>query len=131
MSEPGGSEAMPRSVSVARICMWIQTVMGMVGLFLLFILLGSAPVGVVRGALLFALAVPLVTISLIGFLATRIVSRRAWVRVFGLVVEFLLILLGIWRVTNGVSPGNVLGVILAAVAFAQLCGAPAARWFDR
>ncbi|SEG79026.1 hypothetical protein SAMN05444920_104663 [Nonomuraea solani] len=131
MSEPYGSEAMPPSVYVARVCMWIQAVLGMVGLLLLLILLGSVPVGTVRGALLFALAVPLVTIVLIGFLAARLISRRGWVRVCGLVVELLLVLLGIWRVVNGVSFGNVLGVLLAALAFAQLCRASSARWFDR
>jgi hypothetical protein len=131
MSEPYSIEAMPQSVSVARICMWIQAVLGLVGLFLLFILLGSVPVGAVGGALVLALSIPLAMILLIGFLAIRVPSRRGWVRAFGLVVEFLLVLLGIWELTDGVSFGNLLGVLLAGVVFAQLCRSSSAMWFDR
>jgi hypothetical protein len=131
MSEPYSIEAIPQSVSVARICMWIQAGLGLVGLFLLFILLGSAPAGAIGGALLLALSIPLATILLIGLLASRIGSRRGWVRTAGLVVEFLLILLGIWEVLDGASFGNVLGVLLAAVVFGQLCRSSSAMWFDR
>ncbi|MEV4168036.1 hypothetical protein [Nonomuraea sp. NPDC049709] len=131
MSEPYSIEAMPQSVSVARTCMWVQAVLGLVGLFLLFVLLGSAPAGAVGGALLAALAVPLATILLIGYLAMRIPSRRGWVRTFGLVIEFLLVLLGVWQLTDGASFGNVLGVVLAGVVFAQLCRSSSAMWFDR
>ncbi|MFI7707236.1 hypothetical protein [Nonomuraea sp. NPDC049480] len=131
MSEPYGIEAMPQSVSVARICMWIQAGMGLVGLLLLFILLGSAPAGAVESALLIALAVPLATILLIGFLAMRITSRRGWVRTTGLVVEFLLVLLGILELLGDVSLGNVLGILLAAVVFGQLCKSSSATWFDQ
>ncbi|MGW0806146.1 hypothetical protein [Nonomuraea sp. NPDC002799] len=131
MSEPYSMEAMPRSVTVARICMWIQTILGLVGLFLLFVLLGSAPVSTVRGALLVALLVPLATILLLGFLASRMPTRRGWVRVCGLVVESALILLGIWELANGVTFGNVLGVLLSGAVFAQLCRSSSGTWFDR
>ncbi|TMR18637.1 hypothetical protein ETD86_21465 [Nonomuraea turkmeniaca] len=131
MSEPYSIEAMPQSVSVARVCMWIQTGLGLIGLLLLFILLGSAPSGAIGGALLLALSIPLATILLIGFVASRIGSRRGWVRTAGLVIEFLLILLGIWEVFGGVSLGNVLGVLLAAAVFGQLCRSSSAMWFDR
>ncbi|WP_157547824.1 hypothetical protein [Nonomuraea candida] len=131
MSEPCRVEAMPRSVSVARICMWVQAVMGMVGLLLLFILLGSAPSGTVGVALLLVLAVPLAAIVTIGFLASLVRTRRAWVRVTGIVVEFLLVLLGLWQLPGGGSFGTVLGILLAGVAFAQLCRSSSARWFDR
>ncbi|UBU13398.1 hypothetical protein [Nonomuraea gerenzanensis] len=122
---------MPASVSVARLGMWVQAVMGLVGVLLLFVLLGSAPPGAVGAALLIALSVPLATILLIGFLALRIPSRRGWVRVTGIVVELLLVLLGLWQLTGAVSFGNVLGVLLAGLVFAQLCRAPSATWFDR
>lgn len=131
MSEPYAVEAMPRAVSVARICMWVQAVMGLVGLFLLFVLLGSVSAGPASGAVLAALAVPLLTILLIGFLALRISTRRSWVRACGLVVEFLVTLLGLWQLLGSVSLGNVLGVLLAGVAFGQLCRSPSATWFDR
>lgn len=131
MSGPYGAEAMPASVSVARLGMWVQAVMGLVGVLLLFVLLGSAPPGAVGAALLIALSVPLATILLIGFLALRIPSRRGWVRVTGIVVELLLVLLGLWQLTGAVSFGNVLGVLLAGLVFAQLCRAPSATWFDR
>ncbi|MEV5888018.1 hypothetical protein [Nonomuraea fuscirosea] len=131
MSEPYAVEAMPRSVSVARICMWVQAVMGLVGLFLLFVLLGSVPAGPASGAVLVALAVPLLTILLIGFLALRIPTRRSWVRACGLVVEFLVTLLGLWQLVGSISLGNVLGVLLAGVAFGQLCRSASATWFDR
>ncbi|GAA3669963.1 hypothetical protein GCM10022224_037680 [Nonomuraea antimicrobica] len=131
MSESYGVEVMPQSVLVARLCMWVQAVLGMVGLFLLFVLLGSAPVGAVGGVLLAGLTVPLVMILLIGFLAMRVASRRGWVRTCGIVIEFLLVLLGVWQLVDGAGFGNVLGVLLAGVVFAQLCRAPAAAWFDR
>jgi hypothetical protein len=131
MSEPYGIEAMPQSVSVARICMWIQAGMGLFGLFLLFILLGSAPEAAVGGALLIALAVPAATILLIGFLAFRISSRRGWVRTTALIVEFLLILLGIWELVGEAGLGRVLSVLVAAVAFGQLVKSSSATWFDR
>ncbi|MEU8356064.1 hypothetical protein AB0C27_08620 [Nonomuraea sp. NPDC048882] len=135
MSEAYAVEAMPRSVSVARICMGVQAVMGMVGLFLLFVLLGSVPlstmVSAAGGAVLVALAVPLLTILLIGFLALRIPTRRSWVRACGLVVELLVTLLGLWQLLGSVSLGNVLGVLLAGVAFGQLCRSSSASWFDR
>ncbi|WP_188189076.1 hypothetical protein [Nonomuraea sp. SYSU D8015] len=103
----------------------------LVGLLLLFILLGSAPAGAVGSGLPIALGIPLATILLIGFLAIRISSRRGWVRAAGLVVELLLVLLGIWEVLGGISLGNVLGVLLAAVVFGQLCKSSSATWFDR
>lgn len=131
MSEPHGIEAMPQSVSVARICMWIQAGMGLFGLFLLLILLGSAPEAAVGGALLIALTIPAATILLIGFLAFRISSRRGWVRTTALIVEFLLILLGIWELVGEASLGRVLSVLVAAVVFGQLVKSSSATWFDR
>ncbi|TYB56363.1 hypothetical protein FXF51_43830 [Nonomuraea sp. PA05] len=123
---------MPSSVSVARLCMWVQTVMGLAGLLLLFVALGSAtPAGAVGVALLVALSVPLATILLIGFLAMRVPSRRGWVRVTGIVVELLLVVLGLWQLTGALTFGNVLGVLLAGLVVAQLCRAPSATWFNR
>lgn len=131
MSEPYSFQVMPQSVSVARICMWVQAVLGLAGLFLLLILLGGAPAGAVGGALVASLVLPLVTILLIGFLAMRVSSRRGWVRVSGLIVESLLVLGGVWQLGSGVSFGNVLGLLLAALVFAQLCRSTSALWFDR
>lgn len=128
MSEPYSLQVMPQSVSFARICMWVQAVLGLAGLFLLLILLGSAPAG---GALAASLVLPLVTILLIGFLAMRVFSRRRWVRVCGLIAESLLVLGGVWQLGSGVSFGNVLGLLLAALVFAQLCRSTSALWFDR
>ncbi|MFC5823152.1 hypothetical protein [Nonomuraea insulae] len=131
MSEPYSLQVMPQSVSFARICMWVQAVLGLAGLFLLLILLGGAPAGAVGGALVASLVLPLVTILLIGFLAMRVSSRRRWVRVCGLIVESLLVLGGVWQLGSGVSFGNVLGLLLAALVFAQLCRSTSALWFDR
>jgi hypothetical protein len=46
-------------------------------------------------------------------------------------VELLLIPLGIWEVLYGASLGNVVGLLLAAVVFAQLCRPSSGKWFDR
>ncbi|MEU6716912.1 hypothetical protein ABZ897_36085 [Nonomuraea sp. NPDC046802] len=131
MSEAYGVEAMPLSVAIARICMWIQASLGLIGLFLLFVVLGGAPLSVVDGALVFTLLVSTAAIVLPGFLAHRTASRRGWVRVCGLVVEVLQIGVGIWALTGGVSVGRVLSVVLAGIVVAQLCRPSSAMWFNR
>ncbi|MEV0613392.1 hypothetical protein AB0I81_08700 [Nonomuraea sp. NPDC050404] len=131
MYEPYGIQTMPQSVSVARLCMWIQTALGLFGLLLLFVLLANAPAGAVGVAVLVALAVPLLAIVMIGFLASQVRSRRSWVRITGLIVEFLIVLLGVWELMSGGTFGTVLGMLLAAVVFAQLCRSSSAMWFDR
>ncbi|MGN9837371.1 hypothetical protein ACTMTI_04515 [Nonomuraea sp. H19] len=130
MSENYSIAVMPQSVSVARICMWLQAGLGLAGLFLLFIVL-RVPLGAGGGVVLFSVALPLAAMLLVGFLATQVSSRRGWVRTTGLVVELLLIPLGIWELLYGVSFGNVLGVLLPAVVFGQLCRSSSRMWFDR
>jgi hypothetical protein len=126
----GPCAAMPPSVSIARVCMWVQAVLGLFGLLLLLILMASAPASW-DGAIVVALAVPLATILLIGFLALRVHTRRSWIRLSGLVLELLLVLLGVVQLLGDVSVGSVLGLVLPAVVFAQLRRPPSAQWFDQ
>jgi hypothetical protein len=104
--------------------------LGLVGLFVLFIVLGM-PLKAGGGVVLVSIALPLATMVLVGFLATQVSSRGGWVRTAGLLVELLLAVLGIWEILDGVTFGNVLGVLLPAVVFAQLCRSSSRVWFDR
>ncbi|GAA3542363.1 hypothetical protein GCM10022419_023130 [Nonomuraea rosea] len=132
MSETYRIEAMPRTVLATRICMWIQAVLGFqqAGTFLVLMALGVR-LDDGEGVALYSTALPLATVLLVGFLSTRVPSRRGWVRAAVLVVELLLIPLEIWEVLYGASLGNVVGLLLAAVVFVQLCRPSSGKWFDR
>ncbi|MEV4290296.1 hypothetical protein AB0K40_32715 [Nonomuraea bangladeshensis] len=130
MAESYRVEAIPQPVSLARICMWVQAGLGTVGLLLLLTLVGGMEADA-AGAAVLLFAVPVGAILLIGFAASRMTSRRRWVRVAGLVVESLLVLNGLWSLLGEVSVGTLANMALAAAVVWLLFTRQSAAWFDR
>ena len=87
MSEPYKTELMPQAVKTARLLMWIQVAIPLIGFVVLFIFFlgGSTSIGGL-GILSFVLILSLAITVLIGVLAASYPSRKRWVRITVLVI---------------------------------------------
>jgi hypothetical protein len=132
MSEPYKPELMPQAVKTARLLMWIQVAIPLLGFVVLFIFFlgGSTGIGGL-GILPFVLILSLAITVLVGVLAASCTSRKRWVRITALVIESLMILEEGYGLVTGPSFNGLISLTLAVVVVVQLSRPVASAWFDR
>jgi Mg2+/Co2+ transporter CorB len=110
----------PKSLRTARIILYIQGILGVIGAVLLFAVLGASPSSAVPGWVIGVIVLSLVAAVLLVVAAATIVSpARKWPWTLAVVVEAFAVLSGLINVFTGAVQALV-GVALGVVVLMHL-----------
>ncbi|MFI6480374.1 hypothetical protein ACIBH1_20730 [Nonomuraea sp. NPDC050663] len=135
MSDIRRTEQLPQYVSTARLIMWIQAGLGLMGFaFLIPVFASDIPMTEEARLALLLLIPGAVGVILLGVLSFMIRSRRSWVRLTIFAVEGFSILSSVYvMATEGTGGGlsALTGLALPLIVVYLLARQVSANWFDR
>ncbi|GII96621.1 hypothetical protein [Sinosporangium siamense] len=137
MHESPGVEGMPQSVKLARVLLWIEFALGVLGLVLVAIAVSQLAddaqleVAGITGGIVWVLGYSFALVALVLASALALKSRKSWVRIAVLVLHGILLVLEVIGLFSGITLGVVARIAILAGIVVSLSREEARVWFDR